>query len=423
MKPVLVNKLKLLKQNTTIRNGILFSIFSFFNSGVSFILLVILAKYISPADYGYLNLFNTFVTLINIFISLSTVSFISVAFFKKDRVGLLKVIDVTLLVSSVVLVVLFFTLSVFPVFFEKLVGIKIYYQWFALLICYFQVFNSVNLDIWRLEEKPVSYGLYSVSTVLLNFVITLFLIIGLDQGWVGRVYSQFYVSFVFFFISILFLIKRKYILFKWPEYSFFKETILYALPIIPHLTSFWLRQGLDRYIINYYYSTSEVGLFSFALNFASIISIVGTAFNATSSVFIYKKLTEGYGVARNILERQTRLMFVFFAILTIAVIGVVTIAIPWVLPKYIGCIPFLLPVCIAAFFYCIYLLYVNYLFYYERTVLLMWITFSMSVLQVSLSLLLTKYSILYTAYISLFVSACMAGAVYFFSKKILCQKK
>ena len=50
--------------NKTVRNGGLFAIFSFFNRGISFVLLTILARYISPADYGELSLFNTLITLL-----------------------------------------------------------------------------------------------------------------------------------------------------------------------------------------------------------------------------------------------------------------------------------------------------------------------------------------------------------------------
>lgn len=409
-------------KNITVRNGVLFSFFSFANSGVSFILLIILAKYITPIEYGYLNLFNTLVTLLNIFISLCTVSYVTLSFFKKDKSELLKIINVSLIVSSIMLIILFVIISIFTNHLEHLIGIDYEYQVIALLICYFQIFNAINLDIWRIEEKPISYGFYSLGVVLLNFVITLFLIIGLEQGWLGRVYSQLSVSFIFGIISIIILIKRRYFALIWPGLSLFKETLLYCLPLIPHIASFWLRQGLDRYIINYYHSVEDVGLFSFALNFASIIGIAGMAFNSTNSVYIYKKLAINYSEVKASLKKQTRFMLLFFLCLTILVAVVVSIGIPLIVPHYTASIAFLFPVCFAAFFQCVYLLFVNYLFYYGRTLLLMTITLSMSVLSVVLSLILTKYGVIYTAYISLFISASIAFSVYLFASKILKQQ-
>lgn len=415
----LIGKIRTLKNNTTVRHGALFAFFSFLNNGINFLLLIILAKYITPDEYGELNLFNTFITLIGIFISLCTTSYIGVSFFKKDREALKKIIDIALLTSTGMLFLLAGLISLFPDFFSKIVGVDFRYLWIALLVCYFQVFNTVNLDIWRLEEKPVSYGIYSVCVVVLNFCITLFLVAGLHWGWLGRLYAQFYVAILFFIISIVFLIRRKYLVFKWPEFSLFKETFLYALPIIPHLSSFWLRQGLDRYIINYYHSIEAVGLYSFSLNFANVINIVGTAFNATNSVFIYKKLAAGYSVAKPILNKQTRWMVLLFLVLTLGIISLVSLFIPWVIPKYSGCIPYLFPVCFAAFFQCLYLLYVNYLFYYQKTVQLMHITFFVSLMQVLLSVLLTRYSVLWTAYISLIISIVTFSLVFLQSKKTL----
>ena len=52
----------------TVRNGGLFSAFSFFNKGIGFVLLILLAKYIQPSEYGELSLFNTLVSLLGYFV-------------------------------------------------------------------------------------------------------------------------------------------------------------------------------------------------------------------------------------------------------------------------------------------------------------------------------------------------------------------
>ena len=41
--------------NKTLLNGAMFSIFSFINRGFSFILLLVLAKFFTPKEYGYLR--------------------------------------------------------------------------------------------------------------------------------------------------------------------------------------------------------------------------------------------------------------------------------------------------------------------------------------------------------------------------------
>lgn len=50
---------------------------------------------------------------------------------------------------------------------------------------------------------------------------------------------------------------------------------MWGIPLIPHLATSWIKQGGDRYIINYYYTLAEVGIFSFALNLSNIIDMIG----------------------------------------------------------------------------------------------------------------------------------------------------
>ena len=134
-----------LLNNKTAVNGSLFTLFAFVNHGVSFVLLIILAQYIAPGEYGQLNLFNTFIQLFSIIICLGTSGFITVSFFKKEKIKLNKIINSVFLIATGVLFLLLFVLSFFSSSFEKWVGIDVKYQWIALFICYCQVYNNINL--------------------------------------------------------------------------------------------------------------------------------------------------------------------------------------------------------------------------------------------------------------------------------------
>lgn len=406
-----------INDNQTFRNGILFTFFSFLNNGISFILLIILAKFISPDGYGKLNLFNTFITIVSIVISLSSNGYISVSFFRKSREEFAKVINSVFIITTICFLFFLFFQLLFSGIFEHYVGLSINYQLIALLICYFQIFNSVNLDIWRLEEKPVKYGLYSLSIATLNFAITLLLVISFKQGWVGRLDAQFSVALIYFIISLIFLLKRKLLTWTLPNWKLIKETLFFGLPLVPHLASSWIRQGLDQYIVNFYHNVSDVGLFGFAFNFANIILIIGTAFNASNSVYIFKSMSNYSVDVEQKLKKQTRLMILFFIVLTLLIFIVSYLFIYNALPKYKGSLIYLLPLFISTFFQSIYLLYVNYLFYYKKTNILMYITFSVSILHLALSYVLTRYSIQFTAYISLISSFFIFMLVFVYSKK------
>ena len=153
------------------------------------------------------------------------------------------------------------------------------------------------------------------------------------------------------------------------------------------------------------------------MNLAAIIAIIGNAFNSSNSVYIYKKLSDGYDKAKVTLRKQTMLVSIVFVVVSALVILFSWNLIHFFLSKYTKSIEYIIPLGIGAFFQCIYLLYVNYLFYHKKTVTLMSITLTTGLIQLGLSLWLTRYSVLYTAYISMGISILTAFIVMMFAKK------
>ena len=414
----MINVLHILKRNSLFKNGALFAFFSFLNSGMNFLLLLVLASFFSTSDYGKLNLVNTFISLLTIFVSLNATGIIAVDFFSKERQYISRLLSTVLCFSTLSFFIFSLILSICSTWAESWFGFSSVYLWFALLICYMQVFSTINLDIWRLEEKPISYGLYSSSIVLANFIGTLILIVAFHSGWVGRLYVQVLFSCLFALLSIVFLIKRGYLRKVWLNKESVHSVLSFGLPLIPHSASIWVRQGLDRYVINYFYLATQVGLYSFAYNFANIIHIIGLAFNATNSVFIYKKLANpGLNTVME-LRKQIKMMSLFFSIITMLICGGTMIGVPYFFPVYSDALPYLIPLCISAFFQCIYYLFVNYLFFYKKTRGLMYITFSFSLLHILLSIIFTRYSVLYTAYITMGINILITTAVFLYSRRI-----
>lgn len=410
-------KVSQLAQNKTARNGVIFSFFSFLNNGVNFLLLIIIANYIAPEGYGKLNLFTTSVTLLSYFICLNSTGIISVNFFRMDAKRVRQTINAVFMLTLGGLLFFMTVAALFSSQIAKAVDFGFEYQWMVVCCCFFQVFTSVNLDIWRLEEKPLLYGLYSLSLVVLNFGLTLLFLISLLLDWEGRIYAQILCGAVFFLISVVILIKRGYMTRILPTRQTFRDVLSFSIPLIPHNISFWIRQGLDRYIINLSYGAALVGNFSFAYNFANIIQIVGTAFNATNSVFIYKNLSENPEKAVKKLRTQTIYISLFFVGLTAAICLGAHLLLPIIFPKYTGALPFIIPLCIGALFHCLYLQFVNFLFFYKKTKILALITFSISILQAISSIILTQYSVFYTVYISMTSNILIAIGVFLYSRK------
>lgn len=400
------NIISLLLANKTFVNGSLFSLFSFINQGFSFLLLLVLANFIMPAEYGYLSLFSTVVMVVNYFISMSIEGYLSVAYFKNGKEGVRNSIScvcaTSLIVTIVLLVILFCLGDEISIMLSLPKGIL----FLSVLISLFSLYVNMYLDYSRIQEKVIRYGWFSCGNALLNFALSIFLVKYQCLGWEGRVYAQVICSVLFSIICILLFLKLG--LFKKPNISFWKTMLIWGIPLIPHSASNFFRQGCDRYIINAYYDISEVGLFSFALTLSNIIIMIGMGFNQVNSVNIYKTLGD-----KNIdnQEKYFRLRKQKRQILCINTLSAVVVAIlgyiitPIVLPKYSGGMGYFLILTLYGYAYCLYFLNTNFLFYYGKTRNIMYTTFFSSILHLILSMFLSGYSLYITALLYVFTQS------------------
>lgn len=405
--------------NKNFRNGALFALFSFFNTGINFVIMMVMARFIKPDSYGQLSLFTTMVSLLSIFICLNTNGFIGVNFFSSSKEKIQRLLNVVVLTTLLAYMVMLTAMCCFTSALEEVSGLTIVYQFYAISFCALNVMNALLLDVWRLEEKVWRYGTFSVLLVICNLILTVLFVGFLRWDWQGRMYAQVITCAGFAVLAFYILTKKNYLRMVFPRKEDFVGAYRFGIPLIPHTTSFWLRQGLDRYVINAFTTQAMVGLFSFAANFANIIQIIGSAFNASYSVNIYKTLATANIDSVKLLRRNCWYLVGVYFVITLLIFLFASLLIPFAFPQYNDCIIYLFPLCGGAMFQCFYLVYVNILFFYKRTKILMYITFTCSLLHCIMSLLLTKYGVIYTAYISLFSNMLIFMGVYGYSKRIL----
>ncbi len=405
--------------NKTARNGTLFSIYSFFNSGISFILLIIIAKYIDPDGYGRINLFNTLITILGFVVCLNTQGVLSVDYFTKSPFQFKQSVKSVHLITIVCTIFLVVWVFVLRNQLTQWTGLSFKHQFYALAVSAGTVYNNIVLNIWRVQEKIKLYGLFSCSNAIINFVLTVLLVVTLNQGWEGRINAYLYLALIYFVISFCVLIYNGFIYNIKTTIDCIKDCLSFGVPLIPHNVSSWLRQGLDRIILNNFQSTDIVGLFSFSYNFANIIMIVGNAFNATNSVYLFKMLANRDVNVEKAIRKQTIIVISFFSVLTVFTgLGAYIITTIY-FTQYKESVSYLFPQCLGALFYCIYLQYVNFMFYYKKTKKLMYVTFGVSSLHVVLSWWLSKISVFYTLWIGALSNILIAIIVIIISKKII----
>ena len=419
IKPI-SGKLKSAFVNKSLVEGLLFSGFSFINRGFVFLLLIILANFISPADYGYLNLFNTVVMVTGYFIALSTEGYFSISYFNRTDYNYKQAVSGIILISIVISSILLTLMLLDGIRISSFLSLPQNCIYIAIAISFFTIFQNLNLDFYRLQKKVWQYGIISCSNALINFVLSILLVKSFSLGWEGRIDAQLTTVLLYAAIAIIIFVRSGF--FVRTSWDCIKKMMIWGIPLIPHHATNFLRQGCDRYIINAYYSIDDVGLFSFALNLSNIIMMIGVGFNQSNSVDIYKVLSDDSldnNKKKSVLSHQRRNILILYIVFSLLVVLAILPIVPILLPQYSGSIQYFVPLSLYGLFQCFYFLYTNYLFYYKKTKTIMMITVSSALLHLILSLILTRYSLMFTCMIYILSQGLVCLLIKHFAQKEL----
>ena len=391
---MLWTKIKSIIKNETLRNGAFFTLFSFVNKGMNFVLLILLARYISPTEYGYWSLFGTITMFLGYFMAMTTEGYISISYFQEGMEGVKKSFSCILLTTLIVSSILFSTTTLLRDYLQQTLELPWQYLFLAIGIAFFTVYSNVCLDFLRIKKKLTLYGLFSCCSAFLVFGLSIVLVKYFLLGWRGCVLAQFFSILLFGSIGLCYFLFTKKI--SLPNKVHWKMMLCWGIPLIPHLATQFIRLGCDRYIINHYYSIEMVGLFSFAYTIAMAISTIGYGFNEANSVSIYEVLSDKKLNTKekiNLLSMQKKNMLAVYLCGLVITILLCILIVPKFLPKYSTSISYCVILSIFAFFQCLYFLYTNFLFYFKQTKTLMYVTFSFAVIHLFISLLFTHYSL------------------------------
>lgn len=242
---------------------------------VNFFLLPLYTAILSPEEYGIVDLFNTYVTLLLPIVGLQ----FELALFR-DLIDVRENnYKIKTLFSTSFFVCLISCVTYSLIYLVTQGFIRSEYKIFLLTHVIINVFSGLMMQFARGIGKNSIYALASfmsaAGTVVFNVVFVAVLKIGALGLFLGVVVGQG--------IAILYMILSlkiwRYIDLKCFDKAEVKNLSKYALPLIPANLSWWVIGASDRSIISYAIDVAANGIFSVASKFSTIVSAFFGIFN------------------------------------------------------------------------------------------------------------------------------------------------
>lgn len=416
--------LKLLK-NRLIKNIGVYTLLNLLNSLIPFLLLPILTKYLSTYDYGVVDMFINLNFILLPLLGLNIGSSV-IRFYFLDNIDFNKTIHVIIsyiLLFGVISIIIIFIFQILDFDFFKGNVPKGILLSSAIYVVFSQLVE-VLLSTWRAEEKAYSYGFFRIVKTALDLGLSLYCIMILKLGWEGRVYPILFVS-IFLGITSLIIIKKKFKLNIDFDSKTIKVILIYALPLIFHSLGGYLISFSDRFLILYFLDTESVGVYSVAYQIGMIMSFINNSFNQAYLPFLFSKLKDVNIKTLEKLKKINSYYFLFMLVLSFLIYLLVPVIYKTLIDKdFHVSSDVVLWVLLGYAFNGMYKIIGNFLFYYQKTKSIAYITVFSALVNVAFCLILIpRFGILGASISTAIAFAIMFLLVYVKYKKLDLHEK
>ena len=386
----LLSYLNLIFKSNLFKNSSIYTLASFSNAVIPFLLLPILTQYLTTLDYGIITMFVTVVAFLLPLVGFNLDAAVTRRYYSKDT-------DLSIFLWNSLLI--FFTMSLFCFilfyFFKDTIGFytDIPENWVLMIpiVASATFLSNLALVLFQVREKPIKFATFQITQSILNVSLTAIFVIILLYDWTGRILSVIISTSIFSCISIFLILKNKDIKFIF-NFSYIKNAISYGGGLIPHAIGGSLILLTNRFFLTKMVSIEESGLYGVANQICSIVPFITISFNNAYVPWLYKKLSLENEIEKIKIVKLTYTYFI--AILIFVLIFYLTQ--PLLFNLFIGeefhsAIQYSFWILIGFAFQGMYFMVTNYILYSEKTFTLAAITVVIGVLNIPLNYYLIDY--------------------------------
>lgn len=393
-----------------------FLVCSFLQKGIGMITTPIFTRVMLDTEYGRFNVYSTWLNIFTVFATLNVSGNCftrGLVVHSEDRNGYTSSLQ---FLSIILTACGFLIYTCFSGFLNSLTGLNPFLV--ALMFAEMALISAYNFWINR-KRVEIDYRSITILTfvyaLLRPVVAVLFVLKAKPEFQVeARVAATFVVSF-FLFVPIIFsnILKGKVLYHK----LYWKETIIFCLPLIFHYLSNIILTQSDRLMIDRLCGSSYTAYYSVAYSIGMIVQIFNNAVSTSYTPWIYKSIKN---------EKYRQIEKVSYQVLAlIAALNLLTVSFAPEILKVMAPSNYQLalwaipPVTASVYFMFMYDIFAAFSFYYKKTSWIGAATLASAILNLVLNYIyIPKYGFVAAGYTTLICYILFAILHYFFMNHI-----
>jgi O-antigen/teichoic acid export membrane protein len=377
-----------------ITGSVVYLISNVLNAAIPFALLPVLTRFLPPAQYGEVAMFQTLLGALGAFVGLNVVGAAVRKYYDSGAEvaeRLRNFIAACLQVLIATTLVAFAILWCFRDVLSGWLGIDAKWILWSVGMSAMSTLIQLRLGQWQIRQQPLRYAAFHVSWSIVNVALSLLLVVAMGQGASGRIEAQVSAAVVMT-LAALFLLRHDGLLGIWQwQPGYLKEALLFGVPLVPHVAGIFLIASVDRFVINDELGLAAAGVYMVAVQLTSAMGLVFDAINKAYVPWLFERLRRNDAGEKRRIVRNTYIWYAFI----LAGVGLAFLIGPWIVllvagPGYAGAADVIGWLALGQGFGGMYLMVTNYVFYSKRTGLLSVATIVCGLLNVVLLIMLTR---------------------------------
>lgn len=338
---------------------------SLLQRGISVITTPIFTRLLSTSEFGEYSTFNSWWSIINVFVSLHlfsgvyTQGLVKFENERKEYSSALQGLTLCLVVGWTI---------VYLVFHNKVNEI-VSLNTIQMLALFSMIWTSAVFNFWASEQRvDFKYKwlvILTLITSLLKPLIGIILVINCSDKVTARILGLAGVEFVCYIGLFIAQMKRGRL---FCSKKIWKYGLKLSIPLIPHYLSQTILNNSDRIMIEKMVDSASVGIYSLAYSLSMIMTLLNSALIQTIDPWLFRKIKskemKDIGRVSYItlgLVAVLNILLIFFAPEIIAVFAP---------PEYYEAVWVVPPIAMSVYFIFAYSLFADFEFYFEKTKLI-----------------------------------------------------
>lgn len=350
------------------RRAVTYTVANLGSSAIPFLLLPVLTRVLSPADFGLVAVFSTTVTVLGALTGLSVHGAVNVRYHDAsiDIARYLGTVLCILAASTTAMLLLALLLGGTV---SHWAGIPRAWLFVAILVSAAQFVVQLRLVTWQAQGMAVRFGTLQVLQMGVNLALSIILVVpstwSWNLGWQGRAAGIAGATVLAGLVSLWLMQHHREVAWR-PRPEYVRDALRFGIPLLPHVIGSVAVANSDRIVVAGLAGLHEAGIYSASMQVGLVVGVLADALVKSFSPWVYASLAVSDIAVR---ERIVRASYYFF--LGMLVLAMLTaIAAPWLLQlvgaAFRGSGGVLAFIALGGAFSGMYLMVVSYVFFARR---------------------------------------------------------